>query len=155
MTATPPGWTALHATALIVGEAGLLLRGPSGAGKSSLALALISAGRENGRFTALVADDRVFARALNSRLAARGAPAFAGKIERRCQGVIEVAAAPTAVIRLVVDLAGRGERTARLPEDEALWAEILGVRLPRVALDPALGPADHALAVLETLMRRV
>ena len=69
--------------------------------------------------------------------------------------MIEVAAAPTAVIRLVVDLAGRGERAVRLPEDEAQWAEILGVRLPRVALDPALGPADHALAVLEILMRRV
>ena len=64
MSATPAGWTALHATAVVVGESGVLLRGPSGAGKSSLALALIWAARERAGFAALVADDRVFARAL-------------------------------------------------------------------------------------------
>ena len=57
------GWTALHATALVVGESGVLLRGPSGAGKSSLALALIWAARERAVFAALIADDRAFARA--------------------------------------------------------------------------------------------
>ncbi len=50
VSATPTGWTALHATALVVGESGVLLRGPSGAGKSSLALALIRAARERALF---------------------------------------------------------------------------------------------------------
>ena len=109
MSATPLGWTALHATALVVGESGVLLRGPSGA----------------------------------------------GKIERRFEGLIAVAAEPAAVIRLVVDLAGRGETPPRLPDDDELSAEILGVRLPRVPLDPAHGPADHARVVLESLARRV
>ena len=155
MSATPAGWTALHATALVVGESGVLLRGLSGAGKSSLALALIWAARERGCFAALIADDRAFAIARSDRLIARGAPEFAGKIERRGEGVIEVAAEPAAAIRLVVDLAGRGAAPPRLPPENELSAEILGVRLPRVALDPAHGPADHARTVLESLARRV
>ena len=155
MSATPAGWTSLHATALVVGESGVLLRGPSGAGKSSLALALIWATRERALYAALIADDRVFARALGGRLIVRGAPEFAGKIEQRCEGVIEVAAEPAAVIRLVVDLAGRGEAPRRLPAEGELSTEILGVRLPRAALDPAHGPADHARVVLESLARRV
>jgi len=155
MSATPEGWTALHATGLIVGESGVLLRGPSGAGKSSLALALIWAAQGRGRFAALVADDRLFVRAFGDRLAARGAPEFAGKIERRCEGLIVVAAEPAAAIRLVVDLAGHGDAPPRLPAEADLTAEILGVRLPRVALDPANGPADRAQAVLESLGRQV
>jgi serine kinase of HPr protein (carbohydrate metabolism regulator) len=152
---TPPGWTALHATALVVGEMGVLLRGPSGAGKSSLALALIWAARERACFAALIADDRTFARAFGDRLVARGAPEFAGRIERRFEGLVAVAAEPAAVIRLVVDLAGRGESPPRLPEEGELTAEILGVRLPRAPLDPAHGPADHVRVVLESLARQL
>ena len=155
MSATPAGWTALHATALVVGESGVLLRGPSGAGKSSLALALIWVARERASHAALIADDRVFTRALGGRLIARGAPEFAGKIERRYEGVIEVAAEPAAAIRLVVDLFGRGESPPRLPDEGELSVDILGIRLPRVALDPAHGPADHARIVLESLARRL
>jgi HPr kinase/phosphorylase len=155
VSATPLGWTALHATALVVGESGVLLRGPSGAGKSSLALALLWATRERGRFAALIADDRAFVRALGGRLVARGAPEFAGRIERRFEGLIAVAAEPAAVIRLVVDLAGRGKTPPRLPEEAELSAEIVGIRLPRLALDPAHGPADHAQIVLVSLSRRV
>ena len=155
MSATPLGWTALHATVLVIGESGVLLRGPSGAGKSSLALALIWAMGERERFAALIADDRAFVRALGGRLVARGAPEFAGRIERRFEGLIAVAAEPAAVIRLVIDLAGRGKTPPRLPEETELWAEIVGIRLPRLALDPAHGPADHAQIVLESLSRRV
>ena len=155
MSETPPGWTALHATALVVGEMGVLLRGPSGAGKSSLALALIWAARERACFAALIADDRTFARAFGDRLVARGAPEFAGRIERRFEGLVAVAAEPAAVIRLVVDLAGRGESPPRLPEEGELTAEILGVRLPRAPLDPAHGPADHVRVVLESLARQL
>ena len=155
MSATPAGWTALHATAIVVGESGALLRGPSGAGKSSLALALIWAARERACYAALIADDRAFVRAFGDRLIGRGAPEFAGKIERRFEGLIAVAAEPAAVIRLVVDLAGRGETPPRLPDEDELSAEFLGVRLPRAALDPTHGPADHARIVLESLARRL
>ena len=152
MSATPPGWTALHATAVLLGERGVLLRGPSGAGKSALALALIGAARGGATFAALVGDDRVYARICAGRLVARGAPDFAGRVERRGRGVISAPNEPAAVIRLIVDLCDRaGPRPPRLPAEADETAEILGLRLPRLALDPAHGPADQASVVLEAL----
>src|SRR5579885_12565 len=44
----------LHATAAVVGEAGVLIRGPSGSGKSSLAFALIAAAKASGLFARLI-----------------------------------------------------------------------------------------------------
>jgi serine kinase of HPr protein (carbohydrate metabolism regulator) len=146
-------WTSLHATAIVVGEYGLLVRGPSGAGKSALALALIARARESAIFAALVADDRVFLRTSAGRLLARGAPGFEGLIERRFEGLIGVRHEPCAVARLVVELVGRGRPPARMPAESEEIAEILGIRLPRVTLDPAHGPLDHAYAALQTLAR--
>jgi len=146
-------WTSVHATALIVGERGVLARGPSGAGKSSLALALAALAGETATFAALIGDDRVLLRACGGRLLARGVPGFAGLIERRCEGVVAVAHEPCAVVRLVVDLAERGRSAPRMPQDSDKFVELLGVRLPRVALDPGHGALDHAYATLESLAR--
>jgi serine kinase of HPr protein (carbohydrate metabolism regulator) len=156
MSATPPGWSALHASAVLVGEWGVLLRGPSGAGKSALALALLATAGNVGTLSALVGDDRVFARVCAGRLLARGAPDFAGQIERRGRGVIRVGNEPEAVIRLVADLEDRaGPAPPRLPDEADQTTEILGLRLHRLALDPAFGPLDQAAVVLEALMNRV
>jgi hypothetical protein len=40
-----------------------------------------------------------------------------------------------------------------MPEDSDKIAELLGVRLPRIALDSGQGSLDHAYAVLESLAR--
>jgi len=146
-------WTSIHATAVVVGEQGVLVRGPSGAGKSALALALIACARENAIFAALVADDRVFLRVSAGRLLARGAPGFEGLIERRFQGIVGLPHEPGAIARLIVELAGRGQTAPRMPEEGDEASEVLGVRLPRVTLDPAHGPIDHAYAALQTLDR--
>ena len=147
------GWSSAHATALIVGERGVIVRGPSGAGKSSLALALIARAGERATFAALIADDRVLLRASGGRLLMRGVAKFAGMIERRGEGIVAVAHEPCAVARLVVDLSPRGRAPSRLPAEDERFVELLGVRLPRVALDPAHGPLDHACATLESLAR--
>ncbi len=149
----PAGWSSLHATAVVVGESGLLLRGPSGSGKSALALALIARARERAIFAALVGDDRIFVRACGGRLLGRGVAGFEGLAERRFEGVVAVAYEPQAVARLVVDLAGRGQSAPRMPRESDRIAELLGVRLPRIALDPGHGPLDHAYATLESLAR--
>jgi HPr kinase/phosphorylase len=147
-----PGSSALHASALVVGESGLLLRGPSGAGKSALALGLLATARNNGTFAALIGDDRVYLAVRGGRLVARGAPDFAGKIERRGLGVISVVNEPAAVIRLVVELFDRaGPAPPRMPAEAEETTEILGLLLPRLALDPACGPLDSAGVVLEAL----
>jgi len=146
-------WSRIHATALVVGEVGVLVRGPSGAGKSALALALIARAREAAMFAALIGDDRALLRVCGGRLLARGVAGFEGLIERRFEGVVAVAYEPQAVARLVVDLAARGQSAPRMPQESDRSEELLGVRLPRIALDPSQGPLDHAYAALETLAR--
>ncbi|RYE82698.1 MAG: HPr kinase/phosphorylase, partial [Hyphomicrobiales bacterium] len=49
----------LHATGLVLGDTGLILRGRSGAGKSLLALELLDAWEARGLSAKLVSDDRI------------------------------------------------------------------------------------------------
>jgi HPr kinase/phosphorylase len=143
----------IHACALVVGERGVLIRGPSGAGKSLLTLAMIARARGAGAFAALVADDRVFLEVAAGRLLARGARGFAGVVERRGEGLLAEAHEPRAVLRLVIDLPGRGRAPPRWPEEEGRDVELLGVRLPRLALDLAPGLQEGAYAALRGLDR--
>lgn len=73
----------IHATAIAIGEAGILIRGASGSGKSVLALALIALAAQGGRFARLVADDRVELAARGGRLVARPVAPLEGIVERR------------------------------------------------------------------------
>jgi serine kinase of HPr protein (carbohydrate metabolism regulator) len=142
----------VHASAVLVGESGVLLRGPSGAGKSLLALTLIERVRRDGGFAALVADDRVWLEAHGGRLLAHGAAATAGICERRGFGLVAAPHEREAVIRLIVDLAS-GETPPRMPEDDNLYGNLCGVSLPRLTLDTASGVDGAALAALAALER--
>jgi HPr kinase/phosphorylase len=143
MTATPP--LRLHASAVVVGEAGILIRGPSGAGKSSLALALIGLARSQGRFARLVADDRTEIAARAGRLLAAPVPLIEGVIERRGLGLTPEPHLATVVIRLVIDC---GAEPERMPEPEALVETIVGVTLPRLTLLPKAGDERLILTAL-------
>jgi HPr kinase/phosphorylase len=136
----------IHASAVLVGTRGLLIRGDSGAGKSQLVLQLIAAAA-NGRlaFARLVADDRVFVAAAHGRLIARAARELAGLIEIRGLGIRRLPYETAAVIRLVVDLAAAAER---MPPTVATETEIEGVRLPRLAVAPGEDPFSLVLASL-------
>ena len=144
--------TAIHASAVVLGERGVLLRGPSGAGKSLLALTLIERVRRDSGFAALVGDDRVWLEAHGGRLLAHGSAATAGICERRGFGLVTVAHEREAVVRLVVDLALR-ETPPRMPEVDSLYGNLCGVRLPRLTLDMASGFDGAASAVLAGLDR--
>ncbi len=76
----------IHANALLLGSAGVLLRGPSGAGKSGLGLELIHLAQGRGLFARLIGDDRVALVRRHGRLVARPHPAIAGAIEERGRG---------------------------------------------------------------------
>ena len=123
----------VHATAIVIGETGLLIRGASGAGKTSLAFALVDAARRNGQYAAFVADDRVALTVLNGRLVARCPDTVAGLAERRGRGIEPVEHVPSAVIRLVADLVDAGTMV-RLPEAGEEQTDIDGLRLPRQAI---------------------
>lgn len=126
MTSSP----ALHASCVVVGEAGILIRGPSGSGKSALAYELILEAERRGRFARLVGDDRVRLANRNGRLVVAAVPAIAGKIEARGFGVLTFPYESSAVVRLVVDcLTSEGPR---LPGPGERTLTVDGVCLPRI-----------------------
>jgi len=145
--------TAVHASAVLIGERGVLLRGVSGAGKSLMALALVGRVRREGGFGALVADDRVWLDVASGRLIARGAPELAGLCERRCEGLVEAPYEARAVLRLIVDLPERGATPPRMPDAADLYETVCGVALPRLRLDLSPGLDDGVSAVLSALAR--
>ena len=122
---------AVHATCVIVGEAGVLIRGPSGSGKSALAREMILAAERSARFVRLVADDRVRIANRNGRLLASTPPAIAGKLEARGFGVLTMPYERCAIVRLVIDCLA--EDPPRLPGRGERLVTICGVVLPRIA----------------------
>lgn len=131
----------IHASCVVVGGVGVLIRGASGAGKSDLALRLIDAG------ASLVADDYCEAEALAGRLVVRPPPAIAGKLEVRGFGIVDLAHLPSTTIGLIVDLVANTEieRLPNLgpdPKKDGATVVIEGVRIAHLRLDPT-----HASAV--------
>lgn len=140
---TGPADLTVHATCVVIGEAGILIRGRSGAGKSTLGLRLIATAFGRDRFAALVADDRVALAARGGRLVARPVTPLAGWLEVRGSGIVRLAHEPACRVRLVVDLM---DDPARLPDPDGLTAEILGVRLPR-CVPPDRHAAESVVAL--------
>lgn len=129
MTAAPT----IHASCLLFGSAGVLIRGPSGSGKSGLVLDLIADAGAEGRFAALVADDRVHLAAHNGRLIARPPASLAGRIEARGFDVVTLPHAVAAVIRLAVDLVPDMDM-ARLSDENTAFITLSGVTIPALAV---------------------
>lgn len=137
-----------HATAVVIGEAGLLIRGASGSGKSRLADALIETARRRGDFARLVGDDRVAVENRAGRLVATGHPSVAGLIERRGIGIVGVDHLGSVVLRGVIDLEAASRR---LPEAAEASVPIAGVGLPRLALVGGDEAASRAAMILDWL----
>jgi HPr kinase/phosphorylase len=137
----------VHATALVIGESGVLVRGPSGSGKTSFALALIVEARRDRLFARMIGDDRVELSERSGRIIVRPHPATIGLVEQRWRGVVSTPIEAAAVIRLVVDLVAPDP--PRMPtEDQTI---VLGsVSVPSLLLPARPGPAACAL-VLATL----
>ncbi|WP_245576944.1 HPr kinase/phosphorylase [Kaistia adipata] len=135
MTVSDAASDTIHAGAVVVDGAGVLVRGVSGSGKSSLLLALLMADLAANR---LVADDRVHLAAEAGRLQARAPATIAGLLEIRGQGIVAVPHIDAATIDLVVDLVP-GEQCPRLPEAAAMRTELAGITLRRLALPAGQG----------------
>jgi RNase adaptor protein for sRNA GlmZ degradation len=129
-----------HATCVALEGRAVLLRGPSGSGKSDLALRLIAEGAR------LIADDQTVLTLRDGRILASAPASIAGKLEVRGLGIQRVPSLGEAPLALIVDLVGPGA-VERLPEGQS--EELLGVLLPRFALDPftASAPAKLRLAL--------
>jgi serine kinase of HPr protein (carbohydrate metabolism regulator) len=124
------GWDIVHATCIVVGEAGILIRGESGAGKSTLARSVVEIACRSGHFACLVSDDRTRIAERHGRLVAQVVPSIAGRIEARGAGILTVAYETSAVVRLVVDLGTTDP--PRLPASDDQTIVVCGVAIPRL-----------------------
>ena len=148
--ASPP--VSVHASAVVIGETGVLIRGASGSGKSSLADALILEAAQRGQFGRLIGDDRIRLACAGGRIMARPHPAIAGQIERRGIGIVSVPGEAAVVVRLVADiLPDEAPQPARLPESPDASAAISGVVLPRVCLLAAHSVQEQARRIFNAL----
>ena len=139
----------IHASAVLVGDQGILIRGPSGSGKSRLAFDLILAGRA-GQIPAvtLIGDDRVRLTVGNDRLFVQGVPELAGMIEIRGLGIRTLSFAPEATVRAVVDLDAADAE--RLPPPQALKTRVSGLEIARIPVGREYDALPLVLAFLTT-----
>jgi serine kinase of HPr protein (carbohydrate metabolism regulator) len=113
--------TNLHATAVLLGDRGVLIAGESGSGKTTLALSLIDHFRRAGQFSCLVSDDQVLLTGRNGRVVCHTPGAIAGLVEVYGVGpqpvAFEAAMVADLIVRLVSDEASQRfqeERTETL-----------------------------------------
>jgi serine kinase of HPr protein (carbohydrate metabolism regulator) len=133
----------VHATAVLAGADGVLIRGESGSGKSALALELIRRGAR------LVADDRLTLSCCHGRIVATAPRATAGLIELRGRGLLSLPHEESAVIRLIADIVD-AEGLERMPEAPQLTATLLGIALPR---QPVPTATDRAATLIDAALR--
>jgi HPr kinase/phosphorylase len=115
----------VHATAIAIEDAAILLRGPPGAGKSDLALRLIDGGAR------LVADDQAELRRVEDQILVSAPAVIAGLIEIRGVGILRIDPIAAAPLALLIDLVPSAE-VERFPE--ARFEDILGLSIPLIAL---------------------
>ncbi|MFM8701974.1 MAG: HPr kinase/phosphorylase [Hyphomicrobiales bacterium] len=127
----------IHASCVVVGERGVLIRGKSGSGKTTLARRLINFAMQNGIFARLVGDDRIFVAGNGGRLIASGHPDIAGMVEVRGVGILKLPYESACVVRLVVDCSDQVR--LRSPEEDDCLVTIQGIRLPRIETTAADG----------------
>lgn len=147
----------IHATGLVLGGLGVLLRGPSGSGKSLLALELLADWEARGSEALLVADDRVEIAGtpdgLEMRLPSQvtDRPDLHGKIELRGLGIVARPHVPAAPLHLVVDLVDVFERMVAPSE---LRMELFGIELPRAPVPRAgLIDARHQILLIREALQ--
>lgn len=106
----------LHASAVAVGERGLLISGAAGAGKTTLALEMIALGAD------LVADDRVVAeRDRSGQLRLSAPPGIAGLVEVRGFGLTLLPARAGVALALIADLDEAASARLPDPRHRTLW----------------------------------
>lgn len=141
----------IHATGLVLGRRGIMLRGPSGAGKSILTLALLDEWQARGRVAKLLSDDRLEIEPDRSGIVMHAPAAIAGLIELRGRGIVRRPYIARARLHLVVDLVPTLER---MVEEDFLETRIEGVSIARCPV-PAAGvvSALHQLLLVREALR--
>jgi serine kinase of HPr protein (carbohydrate metabolism regulator) len=141
----------IHASAVVIGGQGVLIRGLPRAGKTTLGQALVATrsddkgtpGHRNPseKFSLWVSDDRTIVAAQNGQLIATAPQAIAGRIADRKHGIMTVPFAASTILALIVDLdLGHEGRTREMT------AQLLGQRLPLIRMEPVRPDTAHKAA---------
>jgi len=133
----------IHATAIALDGAAVLLRGPPGSGKSDLALRLIDRGAR------LIADDQTIVTLRRGQLFASAPPAIAGRLEVRGLGIVALDPVADVPVVAVFDLLAAAA-IERLPEPATV--SLLNVALPLIRLDAS---APSAAAKVRLAVRQL
>ena len=136
----------IHATAIVLGETGVLFLGPSGSGKSGVAFACLSAAVLRGWNAALVADDRTIVTVRADRLIASCPDPIRGLLELRGAGIVTLPRLDRAVLHLAVALAEPDAATRLPPEGETLSCNQVAIPLMRLWHDGAADPLSCLVA---------
>jgi len=128
----------IHATGLVLGRTGLILRGAPGSGKSILALELLDEWALRGVPAKLVSDDRIDIEPTPGGLVMHAPRAIEGLIELRGRGIVSRPFLRRAPLHLVIDLVDGLER---MVEEDALVTALEGVTLARCPV-PRAGLVD-------------
>ena len=141
----------IHATGLVLGKIGLILRGKPGAGKSLLALELLDHWDDRGLIARLVSDDRIDIEATPKGLVMTAPRAIEGLIELRGRGIVSRPFVASAPLHLVVDLVDEMER---MVEEDALITDLEGIAVARCPV-PRAGKIDsrHQLLLIREALR--
>ncbi|MDF1610468.1 HPr kinase/phosphatase C-terminal domain-containing protein [Hoeflea sp. YIM 152468] len=141
----------IHATAIVVGQTGLLFLGPSGSGKSSAAFACLAEAAAWGWNAALIADDRTMLMVQAGRIVASCPKPIRGLIEVRGSGIITTRHVDRAVMHCAVALT-EPSPLSRLPaEHETFSCSAATIPLLRLWHDGAAGPLSRLLATSRPL----
>ncbi|PSH63852.1 hypothetical protein CU102_22840 [Phyllobacterium brassicacearum] len=128
-----------HATAVVVGDRGILIIGPSGSGKSSVARSLIDRALAKGTFAAVVSDDQCQLQAVSGRLICTVPAALRGGLEVRGSGLHAVDHEDSAVMHLVVELV-EPDRAVRFADETEIQLEGVSIAyalLPKREIESA------------------
>ena len=140
----------VHATAILLGRVGVLVRGPSGSGKSLLALALLEQWQSRGMEAFLVADDQVKLTRFGTGVSMAAPPSIAGLIELRFRGIVQRPYRSPTELHLVIDLV---PELVRMPDPAEFSSDVLGVAVARAPVPQSslLGLEQQALLVSEAI----
>jgi HPr kinase/phosphorylase len=144
---------ALHASCIVLGEAGILIQGESGSGKSTLARSLMTRAHQEGIFAILVGDDRVIVHVQHGRAVARPYPAIAGLMEIRGFGLVKCAYEPSCVIKVVIIC--KNEYPSRMPTLSESKVNIAGIDLPCLFWRPSNGIEDTFMCLKSNYLAHI
>ena len=130
----------IHATAIAIGDRGLLFVGPSGIGKSMMAFTCLAIGRRQNVRSTLIADDQVFMSRDGDRIIATCPPAIAGMIELRASGIVKMDYVASAAVDLAIQVVSIADSERLPPADEQFRIGDIGilplVRIASSTVDP-------------------